>query len=169
MTRQLYISAVGSTAKPAAKPLASRAAGVDNATRRLVMSRRDAGHWGEQHLPESPKMSRLRVENQAGVTVIRFDSGALSAADVIEVEREFKAVAYVPGQRIVIDLTGVKFVATPAIAMFVGAVTHQRATGGRVIFTGTQGAIDELLRVCRLDMIMTIAPTLPMALTQAEE
>jgi hypothetical protein len=51
--------------------------------------------------------------------------------------------------------------------MFIKAMNHQRTNGGRVIFTGTQGAIDKLLHVCRLDMIMTIVPDPNAAIAQA--
>ena len=51
--------------------------------------------------------------------------------------------------------------------MFIKAMNYQRTNGGRVIFTGTQGAIDKLLHVCRLDMIMTIVHDPQAAIAQA--
>lgn len=111
-------------------------------------------------------MSRLKIDNNEGVTVIQL-LGSLTAADVMEVEPEFKKVAMVPGARLVIDLSKVEMLATPAITMFMGAMMYQRSHGGKLIFTGTQGAIDRLLHICRLDLIMTIVHDPQAAVAQA--
>jgi len=111
-------------------------------------------------------MTKVKTEDKAGVTVLRIE-GNLTAADVLQIEPEFKASAYVPGRRLVIDLSKVEMLATPAITMFMGAMMFQRNNNGRVIFTGTEGAIDKLLRICRLDLIMTIVHGTDAAVAQA--
>ena len=46
-------------------------------------------------------MTKVKTEDKAGVTVLRIE-GNLTAADVLQIEPEFKASAYVPGRRLVI-------------------------------------------------------------------
>ena len=111
-------------------------------------------------------MSKLGVETKDGVTVIQF-AGPLTADEVVNVEPSFQKAAQIPKGRIVVDLSKVEILATPAITMFIKAMNFQRTSGGRVIFTGTQGSIDKLLHVCRLDMIMTIVPDPQTAIAQA--
>ena len=110
--------------------------------------------------------SQLKAETRGGVTVISI-LGPLSALDVQNIEPEFKKLALVPGQRMVIDLSQVEMLATPAITMFMSAMMFQRSHNGRVIFTGTDGAIDKLLHICRLDLIMTIIHDSDAAVAQA--
>ena len=111
-------------------------------------------------------MCKLEVQENDGVTVVRL-VGSLSSTDVIEVEPQFRAVAMDKVRRVVVDMAGVEILATPAITMFISAMTYQRRNGGRLIFTGTEGAIDKLLHVCRLDTIMTIVHDPTAAIAQA--
>ena len=111
-------------------------------------------------------MSSVNVAMRDGVTVVQFD-GPLTAHEVTQIEPAFQKAVETPKSRIVVDLSKVEILATPAITMFIKAMNHQRTNGGRVIFTGTQGAIDKLLHVCRLDMIMTIVPDPNAAIAQA--
>jgi anti-anti-sigma factor len=110
--------------------------------------------------------AKLHAQDRAGVTVICID-GSLTSTDVQQIEPEFKKLALVPGRRLVIDLSKVEMLATPAITMFMSAMMFQRSHNGRVIFTGTDGAIDKLLHICRLDLIMTIIHDSDAAVAQA--
>jgi len=71
--------------------------------------------------------------------------------------------------RLVIDLSQVDIVNTPAIAMFLGAHRTVNKAGGRLIFTGVQGMVDDLLRRCRLDTVLTIVPGLQEAIEWAKQ
>jgi anti-anti-sigma factor len=111
-------------------------------------------------------MSRLVVEQLEGVSVIRL-IGPMSAAEVQRLQPSFQEAAQGDVKRVVVDLSKVELLATPAITMFISAMNFQRKQGGRLIFTGTDGAIDKLLRVCRLDLIMTIVHDPEAAIAQA--
>lgn len=111
-------------------------------------------------------MNNLTVDQQSDVTVFHF-RGQLSAGEVVLLEPGFTQAALRPGARVVIDLSQVELLTTPAITMFMKAMNFQRQNSGRVIFTGTQGAIDKLLHVCRLDLIMTIVHDPAAAVAQA--
>ena len=111
-------------------------------------------------------MASFNVENKGQVSVVRFD-GALTGADVRDVEPKFNQIALVPGKRLVVDLSNVLMLNTPAITIFVGAVMFQRQHGGKLVFTGTEGTIDRLLRICKLDTVMCVVKDPAEALVEA--
>ena len=85
--------------------------------------------------------------------------GSLNQHGVDTVESAFSR-ATGTSDRIVVDLSEVDVVNTPAIAMFLGRHREARQTGGRLVFTGVQGMVQDLLRRCRLDSVLTIVPQL---------
>lgn len=101
-------------------------------------------------------MATLEQIGAEGVTVVRI-SGSLDQHGVDTIESAFSR-ATGASNRVVVDITGVDIVNTPAIAMFLGAHRMMKQAGGRLIFTGVHGMVDELLRRCRLDTVLTIVP-----------
>jgi anti-anti-sigma factor len=102
-------------------------------------------------------MVKLQQAQENGVTVLRF-SGSLTQEEVERIEPEFVAAIDKPQPKIVVDLSKVDSMTTPGISMFVAALKSTARAGGRIVFTGTAGIVDDLLRRCRLDAIMTIVP-----------
>jgi anti-anti-sigma factor len=100
-------------------------------------------------------MAKLTVETQGQVTIVRF-GGSLAGPEVRDIEPKFNEIAQVPGRRLVVDLSNVLLINTPAITIFVSAVMFQRTRGGKVVFTGTEENVDRLLRICKLDAIMPV-------------
>lgn len=69
---------------------------------------------------------------------------------------------------VVIDLAEVQLIITPGIALLLAAVEQARDGGRKVVFTGIRGAIEELLLDrCRLDLVLTLAPTVDAAVAVA--
>ena len=102
-------------------------------------------------------MVELKKSEKNGVTVLRF-SGSLTQEEVERIEPQFVAAIDHPTPKIVVDLSKVDSMTTPGISMFVAALKSTAKAGGRIVFTGTRGIVDELLHRCRLDAIMTIVP-----------
>ena len=102
-------------------------------------------------------MVELKKTQKDGVTVLRF-SGNLTQEEVERIEPQFVAAIDQPSPKIVVDLSKVSAMTTPGISMFVAALKSTAKAGGRIVFTGTRGIVDELLHRCRLDAIMTIVP-----------
>jgi anti-sigma B factor antagonist len=111
-------------------------------------------------------MGTLNVENSGSVTIVRF-KGSLTSADVREVEEPFNKIALVPGSRLVIDLSSIEMLNTPALTLFVGAVMFQRSRGGRVVFTGIEDVIQRLLKVCKLDTVLCVVKDRNAAIAEA--
>jgi anti-anti-sigma factor len=112
-------------------------------------------------------MATLESTLDNGVTLLRFN-GTLNQHGVDAVESRF-AQATGSSNRVVIDLSGVDMLNTPAIAMFLGAHRAMKQVGGRLIFTGIQGMVEELLRRCRLDTVLTIVPDVDQAVEWARQ
>ena len=101
-------------------------------------------------------MATLKFASDQGVTLVRI-AGTLNQHGVDTVETAFSEATH-SSRRVVIDLSQVDMVNTPAIAMFLGAHRAMKQVGGRLIFTGIQGMVKDLLRRCRLDSVLTIVP-----------
>jgi len=112
-------------------------------------------------------MANLDVNERDGVKVLAI-SGSLNQHGVDTVESAFSE-ATGSSNRLVVDLSQVDVVNTPAIAMFLGAHRMVKQSGGRLIFTGVQGLVDELLRRCRLDTVLTIVPDIREAVEWAKQ
>src|SRR5688572_18863834 len=112
-------------------------------------------------------MATLDQSNREGVTVLRV-VGSLHQHGVDSIESAFVEAA-AGSRRAVVDLSQVDVVNTPAIAMFLGAHRMMKQAGGRLVFTGAQGMVDELLRRCRLDTVFAIAPDVTSAIEWAQQ
>ena len=101
-------------------------------------------------------MASLDETDRDGVKVLKI-TGSLNQHGVDTVESAFSNITG-SSRRVVVDLSQVDIVNTPALAMFLGAHRTMEQGGGRLVFTGVQGMVDDLLRRCRLDNVLTIAP-----------
>jgi anti-sigma B factor antagonist len=86
--------------------------------------------------------------------------GSLSCEGLDEVEREFAHATHRPGARVVVDLTGVDIVTTPALSMFIAAATEARNTGGRLVFTESTPPVKDILKRLRLTSVLKTVPGL---------
>jgi anti-anti-sigma factor len=112
-------------------------------------------------------MAMIESGSDGGVTVLRL-AGTLNQHGVDTVESPF-CEATGSSRRLVVDLSQVDMVNTPAIAMFLGAHRAMKQAGGRLIFTGVQGMVEDLLRRCRLDSVLTIVPDMDAAVEWARQ
>src|SRR4051812_15248606 len=62
-------------------------------------------------------------------------------------------------RKVVVDLSGLDVMNTPGIAMILGSHREAQRSGGKLILTGATGPVNELLRRCRLDAVLTLAPS----------
>ena len=112
-------------------------------------------------------MADFETTEDGGVTVIRI-AGSLNQHGVDTVESPFSQATGL-SRRMVVDLSRVDVVNTPAIAMFLGAHRAMKQAGGRLIFTGVQGMVGDILSRCRLDTVLTIVPDLNEAVEWAKQ
>jgi anti-anti-sigma factor len=112
-------------------------------------------------------MARFETSDDGGVTVVRID-GSLNQQGVDTVEAPFSQLTGL-SRRMVVDLSRVDVVNTPGIAMFLGAHRTMKRTGGRLIFTGVQGVVQDVLQRCRLDTVLTIVPDVREAVEWAKQ
>ena len=110
--------------------------------------------------------STLETTQQAGVTVVRL-RGSLAGEGTAQIAEAFERAVGEPAARVVVDLSGVDLVTTPALSMFVAAANRARDTGGRVVFTGAVPHVRGLLERLRLTLVLHTADGLEQGLAEA--
>jgi anti-anti-sigma factor len=100
-------------------------------------------------------MANLERSEVDGVTVLRFN-GSLDQAELADVEKSFQDATHRDGAAVVLDLAEVDFLTTPAISMFLDAAKCLKDSGGRIVATGPQPRVGEVLRRLRLDTLLPV-------------
>jgi anti-anti-sigma factor len=106
--------------------------------------------------PMATTPTTLTRSESAGVTVLRL-AGPLTHETVPAVRPAFDA-ATVGTARVVVDLTEVPVLTTPGLSLLLTATRRLSEGGGRMVITGTHGIVDDMLRRCRLDVVLEIVP-----------
>jgi anti-anti-sigma factor len=104
-------------------------------------------------------MANLERTEVNGVTVLRL-KGSLSQTELADVEKSFHDATHENGAAVVLDLSNVDFLTTPAISMFLDGAKSLKDTGGRIIATGPQPRVGEVLKRLRLDTLLPVAATI---------
>jgi anti-anti-sigma factor len=96
-------------------------------------------------------------------------SGSLTTEGLENVEAPFEEATHKPGARVVVDLTAVEIVTTPALSMFLSAASVAKQSGGRLIFTESQPPVRDVLRRLRLHAVLRTVPGLTEAIKEARD
>jgi anti-anti-sigma factor len=105
-------------------------------------------------------MANLERTDVDGVTVLKLN-GSLTYVELRDVERSFRDATHRDGAAVILDLTNVDFLTTPAISMFLDAAKTLKNSGGRIVATGPQPRVDQVLKRLRLDTLLPVVPTIP--------
>jgi len=98
-------------------------------------------------------MASLDQFDLEDLTILKL-RGSLNAEGIAQVEADFNKATGRQGARVVVDLTSVDMVTTPAISMFIAAANTVRASGGRLIFTESPPPVHDILRRLRLHSVL---------------
>jgi anti-anti-sigma factor len=109
----------------------------------------------------------LTRSESEGVTVLRL-AGPLTHDTVPLVRPAFEA-ATDGAARVVVNLTDVPILTTPGLSLLLTASRRLTEAGGRLVLTGTRGIVDDMLRRCRLDVVLDIVPDAAEATRRARE
>jgi anti-anti-sigma factor len=95
-----------------------------------------------------------------GVRLVRL-SGSLSQKGVADVSPAFVAAVKGDGSGgpVVVDLSGVDVIATTGITLLLVADRELKRAGGKMVLAGTRGLVRDVLMRCRLDKVLTLAPS----------
>jgi anti-anti-sigma factor len=119
----------------------------------------------EQHEAGGVRVVRLSGSlTQKGVA----DVGPLFAAAVRGDERATQARGASGSGTVVVDLTGVDVIATTGITLLLVADRDLKKAGGRLVLAGTRGLVKDVLLRCRLDKVLTLAPSADEAIASAK-
>ena len=100
---------------------------------------------------------RIDVESKSGYTALRLvgrmDLEGTEAASA-EFERVVETVK--TGDHLVMDFTGVDYISSAGIRVFVSAMKKITAKGGKAALCGLNAGVEEVFRFSGLDAIFTI-------------
>lgn len=108
-------------------------------------------------------MANLERIEMDGVTVLKL-CGSLSCDEIAGLEQSFRDAARTARAAVVVDLSGVDFLATPAISMFMAAAQEIKSTGGRIAVSGPQPRIGTVLHRLHLDATLPVCSTVSEAI-----
>ena len=109
---------------------------------------------------------KLSEETINDVTVIHL-VGSLTQDNVGAVGDTLQAALPPSKGCAVVDIDKVDAITTPAITVFLSAVRAIEKTGGKIIFASVRGITGDVFTRCRLDVIFTIAGSVPAAVKLA--
>lgn len=82
--------------------------------------------------------------------------GRLDAAAVDRVEVRLNAAAVAPGLDLLVDLSGVEFLASMGIRLLITAGRSLKAKGARMVLFGAQPLVSEVLEHVSIDQIIPV-------------
>jgi anti-anti-sigma factor len=101
------------------------------------------------------------LPNQVSRIALR---GRLDSTGVDGIESKFTACSVAAGRNAVIDLTGVTFLASMGIRMFISCANAQHRRGTKMVLFGADGPVREVLETVALDQLIPIADSEQQAL-----
>lgn len=102
------------------------------------------------------------------VTVLKL-KGSLTSDELPAVEEPFSTITHRPGARVVVDLSAVEMVTTPALSMFIAAANSIRNSGGKIVFTDSPPLVRDILKRLRLHSVLTTIPGLDDAINHVRQ
>ena len=106
------------------------------------------------------------VAFEEGIHCIRL-RGRLDAPGADSVGVRFSAAASMPPCRVVVDLSGVGFIASLGMRLLISSARNARAKNGVMVLFGAKDMVREVLEQMAIDQIMPIVATEAEALRQA--
>ena len=97
-------------------------------------------------------------ELAGGAVHVKLD-GRLDVVGVDEVETPFSAALEQGARDAAVDMSGVVFVASLGIRMFVAAARSMQAAGHRMVLHSCQGPVAEVFEMAALDRLITVVGT----------
>ncbi|MFY9512242.1 MAG: STAS domain-containing protein [Rubrivivax sp.] len=95
------------------------------------------------------------VDNIGSVSL----SGRLDAPGADAIGVRFHAAVAAPGRNVIVDLSGVDFVASMGIRLLIGAARALNVKGARMVLCGAQGMVATVLEETSIDQIIPMAAT----------
>ncbi|GAB4482945.1 MAG: hypothetical protein Kow00124_32110 [Anaerolineae bacterium] len=113
-------------------------------------------------------ITSLLVEKRpSGLLVIRV-SGDLDSLGTHMVEEDFNRAVAGQSARVLVDLSGVRFISSAGMAMLLVSGKTLRQNGGSLLLTGANARVMEVLAMTGINQMFDFYPTLAEALDALE-
>lgn len=107
-------------------------------------------------------MELIQLKNVDGVVALKLE-GRLDLAGVAQVEEQFKEQTALAVRGLLLDCTGLSFLASLGMRMLMQAAKSMQGRGGKVVLAGPQEEVENALRMSGLDQVMPIAESIEAA------
>ena len=108
----------------------------------------------------------IEVDNSLNdVSVVRVN-GRLDSAGVDQAETRFSAAVVAPGRDAAIDLSGVNFLASMGVRLFITSARALQLKGGRMVLFGAPEMVQNVLDHVALDQLIPIVASRDEALAK---
>lgn len=101
-----------------------------------------------------------------GVTVVRI-GGFLDGHTIMNLERHVDALAKVENQRLVFELSGLTYIASAGVGLFISISHRLKGLGGRLELVKPSPSVAEIFAILGLESIFTIHPDLATGIAAA--
>jgi anti-anti-sigma factor len=103
---------------------------------------------------------------EGAITCVRLN-GRLDAPGADSIGLRFSAAAGAAPCRVVVDLSGVGFIASLGMRLLISSARNAKAKGGVMVLFGATEMVQDVLEQMAIDQIMPIVSTEALALEQA--
>jgi anti-sigma B factor antagonist len=115
-------------------------------------------------MPERDPLN-VSISDRAGATVLS-PEGEIGYHEAPILQNAIKAAYDKKPTKLVIDLTGVSYMATPGLATLVEGLQISRKNGTPLVLTGLTERVRAIFEIARLNTVFTITESLDKALEQ---
>lgn len=105
---------------------------------------------------------------EGGVRCVRL-AGRLDLKGTQSIEQKFSETVGVPGESVVVDMSGVEFIASVGIRLLLSNVKALMAAGAKLVILNPQKMVGEVLQLSGLDSVATICHDTSAALAALKE
>jgi anti-anti-sigma factor len=113
-------------------------------------------------------MTQISEESVGGVTVLHM-AGSLTLAGLVDADARFGALARSRATRVVVDISGVDAMSTPAITLVLKTARAIEQRGGSIVFAGPSPHVRRVLAYCRLDLVLKLADDVDAAIRALQD
>lgn len=112
-------------------------------------------------LPPTVRTKSLTIsDTQAGAVHVLHLQGHLDGNTALEVEHAIAAALKAGRNRLVMDLAGLRYIASAGVGVFISGQHQVQSGGGTFILAQPSAAVREVFVMLNLDQIMAISDTL---------
>lgn len=99
------------------------------------------------------------ANEQRGDWLLMRVGGRLDAVTAPDFDKDFQAVLDAENSHVVVDLAGLEYISSAGLRSILAAAKKIRSSGGKIVFSGLAGMVEEVFRVSGFAAMFTLFAT----------